>query len=153
MKINLVEYLQETLLEHDSRTAVIDGNRTIGYRELDSKARSVAGTIVREIGCKNCPIALLLPKSIESVYSDIAITYSGNAYMNLDVKNPKERLNNILSLIQPKAVITDTAHESIISDILPYGTRLINIDNIHNESIPDASFFMNHLSGMIDTDP
>lgn len=153
MKINLVEYLQETLLEHDSRTAVIDGNRTIGYRELDSKARSIAGTIVREIGCKNCPIALLLPKSIESVYSDIAITYSGNAYMNLDVKNPKERLNNILSLIQPKAVITDTAHESIISDILPHGTRLINIDNIHNESIPDASFFMNHLSGMIDTDP
>ena len=153
MKINLMEYFQETILREGSRAAVIDGNRDISYECLDRKARAVAKNLVDICGCKNCPIALYLPKSIESVYSDIAITYSGNAYMNLDVKNPLERISNILSLIQPRAVITDTAHAEKISGVLPEDIKLVNIDEVTDDNVPDASFFMERLSILIDTDP
>lgn len=153
MKINLIEYFQETVLKEGSRVAVIDENRDISYECLDRKARAVAKNLVDICGCKNCPIALFLPKSIESVYSDIAITYSGNAYMNLDVKNPLERISNILSLIQPRAVITDTAHAEKISGILPEDIKLINIDDVPEENVPGTSFFMERLSTLIDTDP
>ena len=55
------------------------------------------------------PIAVFLPKSIESVVAlDIATTFSGNAYMNLDIKSPSLRgFKNILDLIKPVAVITN----------------------------------------------
>ena len=99
MRINLTEYLQDTILKHGDRTAVIDGERNITYRNLDKKARAVARAITAECGCLNSPVATYLPEGIESVYCDIAVTYSGNAYMNLDIKNPLERIGNILSLI------------------------------------------------------
>ena len=38
----------------------------------------------------NKPIAIYLPKSIQSVIANIAITYSANIYMHLDIKNPSE---------------------------------------------------------------
>ena len=153
MKINLIEYFQETVLKEYSRTAVIDGDRNITYCDLDKKARAVARAITAECGCLNSPMAIYLPKGIESVYCDIAVTYSGNAYMNLDIKNPLERIGNILSLIKPRAVITDNAHAGRISGILPSEIELINIDGIQYEDIPDASFFMERLSALIDTDP
>lgn len=153
MYINLIEYFQKTVMTEGSRIAVIDGDRNICYNSLDSKARAVAKVLVKRCSCKNRPVALFLPKSIESVYCDIAITYSGNAYMNLDIKNPLERIGNILSLIQPTAIITDTVHAEKISDILPYDVTLINIDDISEDNVPAASFFMEHLSTLIDTDP
>lgn len=153
MKINLTEYLQDTIMKHGDRTAVIDGDRNITYCDLDKKARAVARTITVECGCLNSPVAIYLPKGIESVYCDIAVTYSGNAYMNLDIKNPLERIGNILSLIKPKAVITNNAHAGRISGILPSEIKLININGLQYEDIPDASFFMERLSALIDTDP
>lgn len=152
MKINLIEFLQETLQNYGGHAAVIDGERSITYKELDKRARAIAKVLIG-IGCKNVPIALYLPKSIESVCADIAVTYSGNVYMNLDIKNPLERISNILSLIQPRAVITDSAHSVKLSGILPEQIRLVNIDEISDEDILDNTFFMNHLSGLIDTDP
>lgn len=153
MKINLTEYLQDTIMKHGDRTAVIDGDRNITYCDLDKKARAVARTITVECGCLNSPVAIYLPKGIESVYCDIAVTYSGNAYMNMDIKNPLERIGNILSLIKPKAVITNNAHAGRISGILPSEIKLININGLQYEDIPDASFFMERLSALIDTDP
>lgn len=41
----------------------------------------------------------------------MAIIYSGNFYMNLDVKTPAERIKNILELIQPAADITNNQFE------------------------------------------
>lgn len=116
MKINLIEYFQETVLKEYSRTAVIDGDRNITYCDLDKKARAVAQAITAECGCQNSPVAIYLPKGMESVYCDITVTYSGNAYMNLDIKNPLERIGNILSLIKSRAVITDNAHAGRISN-------------------------------------
>ena len=44
----------------------------------------------------------------------MAIIYSGNFYMNLDVKTPAEKNKNILELIQPAAIITNNQFEKNI---------------------------------------
>ena len=78
MKINLIEYFEETAEACPEHTAVIDGERRISFEELRAKSRAVGEHIVRRCGCKNRPVALYLPKSVESVCADIGITYSGN---------------------------------------------------------------------------
>ena len=110
MKINLIEYFVETVNNYPERTAIIDGERQLSLGELDLRARHTARKIVDICQCKNKPIAMFMPKSIEALQADLAITYSGNAYMNLDVKNPIERLSNILELIQPAAIITNNKY-------------------------------------------
>ena len=118
MKINLIEYFVETVKQFPGRNAIIDGERKVSFAELDVLARCTAGMIVESIHAKNRPVAVFLPNCVEALQADLAITYSGNAYMNLDVKNPAERLGNIFALVKPAAVITNNRFKIIIQSTL-----------------------------------
>lgn len=153
MNINLIEYFAETASRFPDKIAVIDGERKVTFSELDEKSRQLSKVIIDTCGSKNCPIAMFLPKCIEAVMTDLAITYSGNAYMNLDVKNPAERLGNILSLVQPVAVVTNSRYKSIIEPIAS-NIEIIDIDEIaNNAEAPTREFFLNWIDDLIDTDP
>ncbi len=154
MRINLIEYFINIANHFPNRVAVVDGERQITFGELDLKARQLAKEIVDACGCKNRPIAMFMPKCIEAVQTDLAITYSGNTYMNLDVKNPIERLGNILVLIQPAAVVTNNQYKSIIEPIIGESVKLINIDEIAaDDEAPRQEYFLGRNSDLIDTDP
>ena len=152
MKINLIEYFIETTNRFPNRTAVKEGDRQITFDELDRKARQLAKTIVDSCQCKNRPIAMFMPKCIEAAVADLAITYSGNAYMNLDVKNPAERLGNIFALIQPAAVITNARYKAVIEPIAGNKVKVINIEEVTAE-VPAQTYFLERNSDLIDTDP
>ena len=78
----------------------------------------------------NKPIAIYLPKSIQSLIANIAITFSANIYMHLDIKNPSERILNILNLIQPRIIITNSLYLKELVK-LPSNIIIINIDEIN----------------------
>ncbi len=154
MKINLIEFFVETVGKFSNRIAIIDGGRRLSFAELDAKARQLAKAIVDTCDCKNRPVAMFMPKCIEALQSDLAITYSGNTYMNLDVKNPAERLNNVLALIQPVAVITNNRFKAIIEPIAGESIKVVNVDELDsNKDIPEPSWFLERISNLIDTDP
>ena len=154
MKINLIEYFVETVAKFPDRSAIIDGERKITFSELDVFARRVAGTIVSTCECQNKPVAVFLPKSVEALQSDIAITYSGNTYMNLDVKNPAERLGNIFALVKPAAVVTNNRYIGIIEPIATaHGSKVINVEEIVEARIPTQGELIDRISNLIDTDP
>lgn len=151
MRINILEYFEKTVNDLPKRIAVIDGTQEITFKELRSKAKALAIEFMR-LNCFNKPIAVFLPKSIESIIADIAITYSGNAYMNLDIKTPSSRIGNILDLIKPEVVITNSKFAIFMSDIdseLP----LILIDDFDfTQSITNDSI-KQRLENIIDIDP
>ena len=154
MKINLIEYFIKTVRRFPDRTAIVDGEKRLSFSELDIQSRKLAKVIVDTCQCKNRPIAMFMPKSAEALQADLAITYSGNTYMNLDVKNPAERLGNILALIQPAAVITNSRFKAIIEPIVGDVVKVLNIDEIaENTEVPSSKWFLSHISNLIDTDP
>lgn len=155
MKINLIEYFIETVNRFPNRIAVIDGEREITISELDRKARQLAKVVIDTCDCKNCPVAMFLPKSIEATVTDLAITYSGNAYMNLDVKNPAERLGNIFALIKPSAVVTNSKFRTVIEPIATAnGAAVINVEEIAADTTsPSQEVLLERISDLIDTDP
>lgn len=149
MKINLIEFFEETYQANFDKIAVVDGNRSITFGDLAQKAKSLAVYIVNKENCKNRPVAIYLPKCIETVYSDLAVTYSGNAYMNLDVKTPAVRIGNIISLIQPQAVITDSKHIEALKPSCPENLLIINVDEV-----PECGDYnIGVLDSIIDADP
>lgn len=155
MKINLIEYFIETVGCFGERTAVIDGERHVTFYEVDNRARQLAQAIIDTCQCKNQPVAMFMPKCVEAAITDLAITYSGNAYMNLDVKNPAERLGNIFALIQPVAVVTNSRFMTIIEPIATSnGAAVINIEDIATDAIiPSQEKLLARISDLIDTDP
>lgn len=153
MKINLIEYFVETVGRFGERVAVVDGDRRVTFNELDVQARKLAQTIIDICQCKNRPVAMFMPKCAEAAVADLAITYSGNAYMNLDVKNPAERLGNIFALIQPAAVITNSKFKAIIEPIaVANNAAVINVEEV-NAEVPLQEALLARISDLIDTDP
>ncbi len=151
MKINLIEYLEETIKKFPKKTAVIDKERTILFDNLVFKSKVVAQLIIQKQKI-NTPIAVFLDKSIESVYSDLGIIYSGNFYMNLDIKAPAERLKNIIQRVEPSMLITSRKLLPIIEQVLS-NQYVIIVDEVDYETIINEIAIKNVLSEIIDTDP
>ncbi|PIF59321.1 amino acid adenylation domain-containing protein [Flavobacterium sp. 2] len=150
---NVIEYFVETVKKCGDKIAVIEGEKKITFSDLDRKAQVLGDHIVNLVNDVNKPIAVFLPKTIDSVISNISITFSGNIYMNLDVKTPMERINNIISLIEPQLIITNSTYIKNVEN-LGLSQKILNIDTIDfDASINDNVFLLNRLSLLIDTDP
>ena len=152
MKINLLEFLEETVERCPEKAAVVDGNRTLTFKELADKSDALAWALHDNLKVKNQPIAVFLPKNIEAVVSNVAISKSGNAFMNLDVKTPANRLSNILSLIQPSAIITAGTYTGQIKEIAG-DIPIISLDDFNFDTVVNHEEVKALRDGLIDTDP
>lgn len=144
MKINIIEYFEDTIQKEPLKTAIIDGENRITFYDLRRKSKVLSSFIKS----KNKPIGVFLSKSIESVIANIGILYSGNPYMNLDIKTPTNRIRNIIELIQPEIIITNENLADLILTAKP-DQKLLIFQNV------DFSIDYNSSSVVeqIDTDP
>lgn len=153
MVINIIEYFEQTVKNKGCKIAVIEGDHKITFQELEQRSKIICHNISEMTSQINKPVAVYLPKSINSVCADIGITYSGNAYMNLDVKSPLERVKNVLQLIQPCLLITDNNNiEQCRSlDLGDQHILLLNLDDLNfNDS---DEIVCNKAKSLIDSDP
>lgn len=152
MKINLLECFENTVKDQGEDIAVIHNKEHITFLELRSKAVKVASLIMRiSQSAINEPVAVFLPKEIDTVIADLGIMYSCNPFMNLDIKTPKDRIENILSMIEPCAIITNHRYLKIIEDV---SIPLICMEDINgcDDEIKE-SLIIQRRDKMIDTDP
>ena len=153
MKINIIEYFKETVHLFPNKIAVIDRDREITFSSLDDKVHTLAYNFASNANVLKKPIAVYLNKSIESVCADLAIIYSGNFYMNLDVKTPSERIKNIIDLITPAIIVTNNQYLKNISGILPDSIQVVNLDEVDWDLSIDEELLDIRLQKLVDTDP
>lgn len=154
MQINVIEYFEGTIKKSREKIAIIDGDRTITFGELAEKSQILSRKIAQNTeDVIRKPIAVFLPKSIEVVTADLGIIYSGNAYMNLDIKMPSNRIQAILNRIQPVLIITDRVHKEQLSAIWPADKMLLIDEVTSNQSQVYQEEIEAGLYPIIDTDP
>lgn len=153
MQINILEYFEKTLKNFPDKTAVIDGDRRLSFAVLGNHAKILACLLISRLDKKiSTPIGVFLPKSFESVFCDIGILYSGNAYMNMDVKSPVSRIINVISVIKPSVIISDNKHAAILENENP-GLEIIRIDDIDFSGDYEPELIFKQIDKLIDTDP
>jgi acyl-CoA synthetase (AMP-forming)/AMP-acid ligase II len=130
MKYNILDYFHYSVNKAPNKVAIIEGDNYITFQDLQLKTKILAKYLVSNFEENNKPIAIYLPKSIQSVIANIAITFSANIYMHLDIKNPSERILNILNLIQPRIIITNSLYLKELVK-LPSNIIIIYIDEIN----------------------
>lgn len=153
MQINILEYFEQSVNQYPERIAIVDGSIEMSFQNLAISTKLLAYDIIGKLNKETRrPIAVFLPKSSESIIADIAITYSRNIYMNIDIKSPATRLKNIIDLVNPVLLITNSANIDSIKEIAN-GRPLLNIDDNANKNrtIDDSVFGL--LEKQIDTDP
>ena len=75
MFINIIEYLEKVTLKNNAeKTAVIDENSEMDFLTLTKEAKKVATIIFSTKDFINRPIAVFLPKGVQSVIANLGIT-------------------------------------------------------------------------------
>lgn len=154
MKINILEYFEETVQKNRNKTAIIDGERKTTFWELEKQTKKLSQIISENIkNAIRCPVAVFLPKCTECILADLAVVYSGNAYMNLDVKTPVARIESILERIQPLIIISNHSNAQLLPDSWDL-EKVIILDEIDFDSIHfEQQKIDKTLAKIIDTDP
>ena len=143
---NVIEYLQESVRMFPDKAAVIDEHSTLTYRELDQRARKIAGMIhARCAGAINRPVAVYMEKSADCLAAFMGVVYSGNFYSPMDVHSPRERIDKILNVLRPAAVITDGRHKA------SFPCETIDLSELDMES--DSPAPIDAYRKILDVDP
>ena len=151
MKINLLDCFEKTVQSKKNEIAVIHKEENITFMNIQKSAKKLANVLLDKIGDKiNSPIAVFLPKEINTVIADIGIMYSCNPFMNLDIKTPKDRIANIIEMIKPIAIVTSSKFEGKLCEL---NIPIILLDELEFVESVDEKILENRRSMLIDTDP
>src|SRR5436190_6681450 len=99
------------------------------------------------------PIPVFLPKGAGNIIADLGILYSGNAYANLDIKSPPQRLKGMLQNLAPKIIITSAANGPALKEIEITEDKLVVIEDVLRWAVYDNAAILKRLESVIDTDP
>jgi amino acid adenylation domain-containing protein/non-ribosomal peptide synthase protein (TIGR01720 family) len=120
----------ELVAEHAARTpeavAVVAGQRTLSYAELDRRANQLAHYL-RGLGCgPGVLVGVLAHRSAELVIGQLATLKAGGAFLPLDPDYPAERLAFMLTDAGARVLLT----QQHLLDRLPdgHGAQLLSVD-------------------------
>lgn len=126
-RTTITKYFDTRVESFPERIAIYDGERGVTFKDLQTMALNLAVEIKDRLSsAAGKVIGVCLPKSIEAIVADLAILYSGNAYMNLDIKSPWARTARILETIEPDLIICDaTPAEAVDLPLLHISCSLV----------------------------
>lgn len=130
MKRNIIEYLEEQSSKYNDKDLFIENeNNKITYLDFNIWAKKIATNILKNKDLHNRPIAVFIDKSIDCLKAMFGVMYSGNFYCVFDVNSPKNRIDNIMSTLEPELIITNDKNYAKISDY-NYGIDILNISSL-----------------------
>ncbi|MBX8689681.1 amino acid adenylation domain-containing protein, partial [Mycobacterium sp. 20091114027_K0903767] len=104
--VSIPEVFAERVACAPDVVALVCGDRSLTYRELDEASNRLAHLLVGlGAGPGRC-VALLLDRSAEAVVAIMAVLKSGAAYMPIDPMHPDRRIEFMLHDASPVAVVT-----------------------------------------------
>lgn len=112
---NVPQAFYEIAQKFPEKSAIVDGVSSITYGELLEKSRIVASNINKLTGQKGV-IAFSGHRQIESWILVFGILLSGNAFMYLDINDPKKLQQQKIEMVKPILNITSEVMTKILKE-------------------------------------
>ena len=159
--INILEYLDSSVVKVPDKIAFSDENGCIRYRELDIKSRQIA-TMLLSIGTVKPVLIYMDCRDIRCLIAFMGVVRSGNFYCPIDPEMPMDRVKSIVERLKPKAIIALEKDAKAIgwytgcdvvvyekhSDILADNSKIELIRNDHTDTNPLYVFFTSGSTGV-----
>ncbi len=108
---NVTDLLKRAAEEYPKRTAFADTGKSVTFEELYALAQRIATIMLQgTTGVKlrgGDPVAFFMEKSVDSVCAMFGIVMAGGFYSYIDVRQPEERINETVSILKPRMIVTD----------------------------------------------
>ncbi len=149
----IVDLFEAQVAQNPNTTAVLYGNRSYSYDELNQRVNQLAHYLRKNYQVRaDDVIGLLLPKSDETLIAILAVLKAGGAYLPIDPDYPMDRIEYILENSGSKLLITTTgqnvktkAMETIYLDALDVAKELTT--NLSMPIAPNDLAYVIYTSG------
>lgn len=111
-----LDYLEKTAERYGGKAAVREPSCELTYSELAARARNIGYNLSRILsGRRNVPVVIFIDKGCDCLASVFGVLYSGNCYVPMDVKTPKDRFGSILETLGTDLVICNEKSAQMIA--------------------------------------
>ena len=125
--ISVIDIFDEIVQKYPTKTALICGDKTATYQELNNKINTLANILKQNNVTANDKVILILDKSIEMIASMFAIMKVGACYIPILSDESTTRINYILENCKPKCILTHKNYDKKFN----LENNYINLDNIN----------------------
>ena len=155
---NILEYLEQTEKNYHNKIAIIEDDIKCSYQELLDRSKKV-GSKLSEVIKPRQPVAILMEKGINALYSFFGTVYAGGFYTLLNPELPISRLQTILEVLEAKVIITDKTNIEIakqisskltilqIEDLKEYSINEESLNSIRRQALDLDPLYANFTSG------
>ena len=118
---SVVETFVRTMMDFPEQTALRDSQTNFSYKQLSQIAAFHAESLF-ESGVKSCnAVAVLAPRSVETVIAMLSVLYCGATYVPVDPASSHERIAQIMEDCEASIIIcTDTSKNLLPDNVTPY---------------------------------
>lgn len=153
MKINILEYLDETALKFPEKIALADDKKSISFLQWKRYSESIGSELSAAVnGIMRSPILVFVDRNIDGLIGFLGVVQSGNFYVPIDSKMPLERINLIIGILNPVAAVATTSSEIEMLSDMNFNGKVFLLRDIM-ETVPDINRLSKIREKIIDTDP
>ncbi len=120
-RTNILEYLESSAENYPDKIAFSDGVQGISFSSLCDKAKRVGSYLAGRGYYREC-VAIFMKKSPDAIAAMLGVIYAGCYYVIIGAEMGRERVNEILGKLRPRAVI----HDRETSDVEMNGVEVKN---------------------------
>ncbi|MGV9393375.1 amino acid adenylation domain-containing protein, partial [Streptomyces olivaceus] len=106
--------------------ALVCGDTSLTYAELDARANRLAHALIRRGAGPERLVAVALPRSAELVVALLAVLKTGAAYVPVDPEYPAARIAYLLDDARPALLVTDSGGEGRLPEAGPAGRLVLD---------------------------
>ena len=112
----LADVFEATVSRQPERTALISGALRLSYRDLDARADLMAHHLIGKGVRPGHIVGLWVPRGIDLLVSQLAITKTGAAWLPFDADTPVERVAVCLEDAQAVGIVTGHGLHTLLHD-------------------------------------
>ncbi len=151
MITNVFQYLEATADRYPDKIAFADADTSVTFGELRERAYAIANAIYDKCGeIRNEPIGVYMYKSVDCLVAFMGIVCSGNLYSPIDRHSPKARIDRIVEVLAPSAVLYNDVPYEGYEDISIDIRQCDSADRCHsyyNDNIDSDPLYVLFTSG------
>ncbi|GAB1824331.1 non-ribosomal peptide synthetase [Herbidospora sp. RD11066] len=145
----IADLLATQALRTPDATALVYGDITVTYAELDAKINRIARLLIAHGAAPEAVVALGLPRSIDMVAALFAVLRTGAAYLPLELDHPDDRLAAMLDDARPVVLVTTPEVSARIANDTPR----VHLDDLerYEDAKVEVEFSLEHPAYVIYT--
>ncbi|WP_122553159.1 non-ribosomal peptide synthetase, partial [Pseudomonas viridiflava] len=121
---------EQRAARHPDRVAAEHGQRSMTYGELNGQANRLAHYLIEQGIAPDDHVAIVLPRSLELLIGQLAVSKCAATFVPLDVNAPAERQSYMLDDCQAVCVLTRS------TATINAATRRIDLDSLDLKGLP-----------------